>query len=88
MSEQADLSAGEIATHFPQVSRVAVSKHLGVLRSAGLVRSRARGQEVHYTLDPRPLAEMYETWLRRFEPLWEQSLRNLKRVAEEDPGRS
>lgn len=79
------MAAGEIAEQFPGVSRPAVSKHLGILREARLVRARARGREVHYTLDPRPLGEMYERWLRYFAPLWEQSLANLKRQAEERP---
>jgi DNA-binding transcriptional ArsR family regulator len=67
-----------------------VSKHLGILRSARLVRARARGREVHYTVDARPLREMYQEWLERFAPLWEQSLANLKRRVEEGnppPGR-
>jgi DNA-binding transcriptional ArsR family regulator len=83
LREHPGLPAGEIASHFPEVSRAAVSKHLGVLRGARLIRSRARGREVHYTLDARPLAALYEQWLRHFEPLWEQSLANLKRQVEE-----
>ncbi len=86
LREQPGLSAGDIAAHFPDVSRAAVSKHLGILRSARLVRARARGREVHYTLDPRLLRELYQGWLESFAPLWEQSLANLKRQVEEgDP---
>jgi DNA-binding transcriptional ArsR family regulator len=82
LREHPGLPAGEIASHFPDVSRAAVSKHLGILRGAQLIRARARGREVRYTLDVRPLGDLYEQWLRRFEPLWEQSLANLKRQAE------
>jgi DNA-binding transcriptional ArsR family regulator len=83
LREQPGLSAGEIAARFPEVSRPAVSKHLGVLRSARLVRARARGREVLYTLDARPLEEVYREWLERFAPLWEESLAKLKRQVEE-----
>ena len=76
------MTAGEIAARFPRLSRPAVSKHLGVLRRARLVRARERGREWHYTLDPRPLAEVYYEWLRGFAPLWEESLKRLKRQAE------
>lgn len=82
LREQPGLPAGGIASHFPEVSRAAVSKHLGILRGARLIRARARGREVHYTLDPRPLSDLYEQWLSRFAPLWEQSLANLKRQVE------
>ena len=84
LRERGTCTAGEIAAHFPRVTRAAVSEHLGVLRRARLVRARERGREWHYTLDPRPLAEVYANWLARFAPLWEESLARLKRQAEEE----
>lgn len=54
-------SAGEIASHFP-TSRPGVSRHLRVLRDAGLVRVREDGQRRLYSLDPAPLAEL-NAWL-------------------------
>src|ERR1700761_824273 len=45
----ADLTAGEIAARF-EISKPAVSQHLTVLESAGLVTSEKRGQFVHYSL--------------------------------------
>jgi DNA-binding transcriptional ArsR family regulator len=83
LREHPTLTAGEIAAHFPQISRAAVSKHLRVLRQARLVKARERGREWHYKLDARPLAEVYLEWLNRFAPYWEESLRRLKRQAEE-----
>jgi ArsR family transcriptional regulator len=44
-----DLTAGEIADRF-EISKPAVSQHLSILESAGLVRSEKRGQYVHYSL--------------------------------------
>ena len=76
------VNAGEIAGRFPRISRAAVSKHLGVLRRARLVRARERGREVRYTLDAAPLAEVYRDWLAKFEPLWQESLERLKRQVE------
>ena len=43
---------------------------------------REQGREWHYTLDARPLAAVYEHWLLRFAPLWEESLQRLKARAE------
>ena len=52
-----EVSAGQLADEFV-VSRPAVSRHLRVLREAGLVRSRVDGQRRLYALDPRPLAAL------------------------------
>jgi DNA-binding transcriptional ArsR family regulator len=62
-----EVGAGEIAERFP-VSRPAVSRHLRVLREAGLVTSEVRAQRRVYRLDRAPLAEL-DAWLERFRPL-------------------
>ena len=54
-------SAGEIAAQFA-TSRPGVSRHLRVLRDAGLVRVREDGPRRLYSLDPAPLAEL-NAWL-------------------------
>jgi DNA-binding transcriptional ArsR family regulator len=77
------LPAGQIAAHFPGVSRPAVSKHLRVLREAKLVQARELGRERHYTLDPEPLIEIYQRWVAPFVPGWEAGLQELKRRVEE-----
>jgi len=64
---EGDVGAGVIAAAFP-VSRPAVSRHLRVLRDAGIVTSRVAGQERIYALDRRPLAAL-DAWLERFRPL-------------------
>ena len=67
-----ELAAGELAAHFP-VSRPAVSRHLRVLREAGLVGVRVEGQRRLYVLDPRPLSEL-DAWLAPYRRLWAQRL--------------
>ena len=67
-----DLAAGELADRFP-VSRPAISRHLRVLREAGLVHSRVEGRRRLYGLDPRPLRELDE-WLEPYRDLWAQRL--------------
>jgi DNA-binding transcriptional ArsR family regulator len=78
------MTAGEIAAAFPRISRPAVSRHLRVLRAAGLVRAQEIGREWHYRLDAEPLREIQDEWLAPFAPLWDTALRNLKRRAESD----
>lgn len=71
LSEQ-DLSAGEIAAAFT-VSRPAVSRHLRVLREAGLVRATRDSQRRVYGLDPAPLREI-DAWLDRYRRFWPDRL--------------
>jgi DNA-binding transcriptional ArsR family regulator len=61
-------SAGEIARLFP-VSRPAVSRHLRVLRRAGLVKERRVAQSRLYSLDPAPLRQV-ERWLEQYRVFW------------------
>lgn len=64
--------AGQIAERF-QVSRPAVSRHLRVLREAGLVASETRGQQRVYTLLPEPFDEL-EAWVAEVRGFWTQRL--------------
>jgi DNA-binding transcriptional ArsR family regulator len=63
-------SAGELAALLP-IARPGVSRHLRVLREAGLVEVRQEAQRRVYSLRPQPLAEVDE-WLGRYRALWQQ----------------
>jgi DNA-binding transcriptional ArsR family regulator len=62
-----EAGAGDIAARFP-ITRPAISRHLRVLREAGLVTSEVRAQRRVYRLERAPLAEL-DAWLERFRPL-------------------
>jgi DNA-binding transcriptional ArsR family regulator len=66
------VTAGELAALLP-IARPGVSRHLRVLREAGLVEVRQEAQRRIYSLRPQPLAEIDE-WLARYRALWEQRL--------------
>lgn len=68
-------TAGALAGAFA-VSRPAVSRHLRVLREAGLVRQRACGRERQYSSQLAPLAELesYLAELRAAPAIWQQRL--------------
>jgi DNA-binding transcriptional ArsR family regulator len=74
-----EVPAGELAAQFP-VSRPAVSRHLRVLREAGLVRERRLGKLRLYRANPAALAELRD-WLEAY---WDARLDALKEVAEHD----
>ena len=69
---EGEIAAGDLADRFP-VSRPAISRHLRVLREAGLVRSRTEGRRRLYALDPGPLREL-DAWLEPYRDLWAQRL--------------
>ena len=51
------------------VSQPAVSKHLGVLRLAGLVRDRREGRQTHYSAEPQGLAPLID-WMSLYSAFW------------------
>jgi DNA-binding transcriptional ArsR family regulator len=65
-------TAGELAALVP-IARPGVSRHLRVLREAGLVEVRQEAQRRVYSLRTEPLAEV-DAWLGRYRALWEQRL--------------
>lgn len=67
-----DAIVGELAALLP-IARPGVSRHLRVLREAGLVEVRQEAQWRVYSLRPEPLAEV-DDWLGRYRSLWEQRL--------------
>ena len=67
-------------------SQPATSKHLRVLRDAGLVEVRPEGQRRIYALRPEPLAEL-DAWLEPYRRLWAGRLDALERHLDEGESR-
>jgi DNA-binding transcriptional ArsR family regulator len=65
-------TVGELAQALP-IARPGVSRHLRVLRGAGLVEVQQQAQWRIYQLRPEALAEL-DSWLGRYRVLWEQRL--------------
>jgi len=85
LGRRGETTAGAIAAAFPRMTRPAVSRHLRILRESGLVVVHASGRERRYALDVRALHELHRSWFEQFAPLWDQTLRRLKRRVESDP---
>jgi DNA-binding transcriptional ArsR family regulator len=71
-------SAGELTSRFPELTQPAVSRHLRVLREAGLVSVRADEQRRMYSLRPEGMAEI-DGWLARYRDFWSGRLDALER---------
>ncbi|HLW59169.1 MAG TPA: metalloregulator ArsR/SmtB family transcription factor [bacterium] len=74
-------TVGEIAGNF-RTSRPAISKHLRVLRSAGLVKTQRDGTARVCQLNATPLRAV-DDWLQDYRVFWRETMRNLKRYVEE-----
>ena len=75
-----ELPATSIADHFGEVTRSAISQHLGVLKEAGLVTERREGTRRLYRARPEGLHD-----LRAFlEDFWDDGLERLRAAAEHD----
>jgi DNA-binding transcriptional ArsR family regulator len=74
---------GEIVDALP-LSQPGVSKHLRVLREAGLVEARPEAQRRVYAVRAEPLAEV-DAWLAPYRTLWADRLDALERHLEESP---
>jgi len=73
-------SVGDLAAPF-EMSRPAISKHLGVLARAGLVQRAADGRMTRCALDARPMADAAD-WVDRYRRYWEGQLDSLARYLE------
>lgn len=72
-----ELPAGEIASHFA-LTRPAISKHLRVLKDAGLLAERRQGTKRIYRADPMAM-EQLRAMLEHF---WDEGLEGIKDAAE------
>jgi DNA-binding transcriptional ArsR family regulator len=75
----------ELCGHL-SMTRQAVTQHLGLLEAAHLVTIQWRGREKLHFLNPVPLEEIYERWIRKFERPRLRAMRDLKKRLEGGDG--
>ncbi len=75
-------SAGELAAPF-DISRPAISRHLRVLREAGIARAEVHGREWRYSLDPATFQDVGR-WAEELHQMWAEALLALKNYVESD----
>lgn len=68
-------------TDYVGVSQPAVSKHLALLKVAGLVRIRPSGRSVHYSADPQGLAPLVD-WMKQYGAFWLERFDRLEDLLE------
>ncbi|WKE66982.1 metalloregulator ArsR/SmtB family transcription factor [Gallaecimonas kandeliae] len=64
--EQNGQTLGELCEHL-DMARQSATQHIGLLEEANLVSTARHGREKRHYLNPVPLHEIYERWVRKFE---------------------
>lgn len=82
---EGDATVGELAEPFP-ISRPAVSKHLRVLESAGLVRRARDGRLSRCALDAAPMQDAAE-WVEGYRQFWDEQMDALARYLDRETER-
>ncbi len=82
LADADELPLYEMSDRF-RVGRTAVSKHLAILKEAGLVMDRKIGRETRYQLNAGPLQEIQD-WLSFYEQFWTERIDRLKKLLEEE----
>jgi DNA-binding transcriptional ArsR family regulator len=81
LHERNGQSLNELCGHLA-MSRQAATQHIGVLEAANLVTAVWRGREKLHFINPMPLHEVYERWVRKFERQRLSLLHDLKKQLE------
>lgn len=77
-----DMTVTALADPF-EISRSAISHHLGILLDSGLVSVEKQGREHYFQLRPDYLNEVYR-WIRQFEHFWSEKLDALEAYLDEE----
>ncbi len=83
LSAQSAQTLGELCSGL-SMTRQAVSKHLAILEEANLVATVKRGREKLHYLNPVPIAEIANRWIRKFERTRVAALVDLKKRLESE----
>jgi DNA-binding transcriptional ArsR family regulator len=76
LCREGEKTVGALTAH-AGVSQPAVSKHLGVLKQAGLVRDRHEGRQTHYRAEIRALSALTD-WTSQMKDFWERRFDGLE----------
>lgn len=82
LSESEELPLKDLTAAF-EMGRTAISKHLTVLKEAGLVSERKVGRETRYRLTPEPLQGIQD-WVSFYQQFWDVRIARLKSLLEDE----
>ncbi len=77
-------TTGDLSKVYSNLSRFAVMKHLGVLEKADLIFIKREGKFRWNYINPIPLQQVYERWVKKYEKQWAGNLLSLKEFTEQN----
>ncbi len=77
-----EMTTGDLCSHFKKMSRYGVMKNLSILEKAGLIIVKREGKHRWNYINPVPIREIYERWVRKYEENCSSYLIQLKNIAE------
>jgi DNA-binding transcriptional ArsR family regulator len=83
LRDQNGQTLGGLCRHL-DMTRQAVTQHLGLLERANLVATVRRGREKLHYLNPVPIHDIHGRWIAKYERHYLDALREIKKKAEED----
>lgn len=79
-----EMTTGEISSHFKKLSRYGIMKHLKILHKANLIIIKREGKNRWNYINPLPIQEIYERWVKKYEAGWSSYLINFKNNMEKN----
>jgi uncharacterized protein YndB with AHSA1/START domain/DNA-binding transcriptional ArsR family regulator len=77
-------TTGELCRYFKKLSRYGVMKHLNILHNANLIIVKREGKNRWNYINPLPIQEIYERWVKKYEAGWSSYLINFKNNMEKN----
>lgn len=75
-------TTGELCKHFKKLTRYGVMKHLNILHKANLIIIKREGKNRWNYINPLPIREIYERWVKKYEAGWSSYLIDFKNKME------
>ena len=75
-------TTGALSEAFGHMSRFAIMKHLGILEKATLITVKREGKFRWNYINPLPIQEIYERWVKKYEAQWSGNLLALRNFTE------
>lgn len=75
-------TTGELCKHFKKLTRFGVMKHLNILHKANLIIIKREGKNRWNYINPLPIREIYERWVKKYEAGWSSYLIDFKNKME------
>ncbi|MFF2888537.1 ArsR/SmtB family transcription factor [Paenibacillus sp. NPDC057967] len=82
LAEAEEVPLHDLTAQF-EIGRTAVSKHLTILKKAGLVLDRKVGKETRFRLNATPLKEVQD-WVAYYSDFWMKNMQRLNQLLEEE----